>query len=345
VFKNSVSGLLGTFTSKEFAMATHQTDNSRRKILVIDDNRANRNLLGRTLEAEDYDVSLVPSGEIGLSVASRTQPDLILLDVIMPNGIDGFEACQRLKASDETAEIPVLFITAKDDTESVVKGFQLGGVDYITKPFSEAEVLARVETHLKINRLTRELKQKNSELQAEIDRRRQAEDSLETAGEQLSVISAQEASRLGIPGFVTQNPTVVEIFNNIHRLHDNDTISVLITGESGTGKEMVARALHHDGTRADAPFFTLNCSAIPTELAESTLFGHIRGAFTGATANKKGYFELANKGTLFLLPNPRRRPKPTRNAGSSPTLPNMKALTTLSAANSSTWISTTPPTC
>ena len=124
---------------------------SRSTVLIAGDIADHRNLLGQMLESKGYDVLLVPSGEIALQVASRGNPDLILLDIIMPGGIDGLETCRRLKQDTLTQNIPVIFITGKDDTESVVSGFEVGGVDYITKPFAEAEVLIRVQTHLKIS--------------------------------------------------------------------------------------------------------------------------------------------------------------------------------------------------
>jgi CheY-like chemotaxis protein len=136
---------------------------------------------------------------------------LILLDVLMPKGIDGFETCRRLKQDESTAAIPVIFVTAKGEMESVIQGFRVGGVDYITKPFEKEEVLIRIQTHLKISRLTNEVIQKNSELQQEIDRCEQAENALQKADEQLSVISTREAERWGIAGFVGQSHTISKI--------------------------------------------------------------------------------------------------------------------------------------
>ena len=124
-------------------MNESKTNPSRAEILVVDDIPANRNLLGQTLESEGYDVLLVPSGEIALKVARSVGPDLILLDIVMPDGIDGFETCRQLKKHASTKDIPVIFITAKDDMESMAEGFRVGGVDYITKPFEEEEVYSR----------------------------------------------------------------------------------------------------------------------------------------------------------------------------------------------------------
>ena len=222
-------------------------------------------------------------------------------------GIDGFETCRRLKADPETADAPVIFITIKDEVERIVNGFRVGGVDYIPKPFQKEELLIRVENHLKISRLTQELLQKNRELEDEISRREQAEEArkeaynaLKRMDDQLSMISEQEADHWGIAAFVGKSKTIRRILDDIRQLQNASKTSVLITGESGTGKELVARAIHFGGERAKGAFIPVNCTAIPEELAESALFGHVRGAFSGAHASHKGYFELADGGTLFL---------------------------------------------
>ena len=174
------------------------------KILIVDDTPENLKMLRDLLDPTKYHLLLAPSGEVALKIAARAKPDLILLDVMMP-GMDGFMTCQKLKAGETTAKIPVIFVTAKGETESIVRGFRLGGVDYITKPYEREELLTRVETHLQNARLTRALQQKNEELssrnqelQREIDRRRQAEsgraraeDALAKADDRLSMISDQ----------------------------------------------------------------------------------------------------------------------------------------------------------
>jgi DNA-binding NtrC family response regulator len=272
---------------------------SREKILIIDDTPANLDLLTAALEPRGYEILAAPGGEAGLKIAAKALPDLILLDVVMP-GRDGFAICRELKAEDATREIPVLFITAKQETASVVNGFRVGAVDYILKPFQADEVVGRVETHLKISRLTRELQRKNAELEEEVTRRRIAEEARERADARLSTLTARETQRWGLAGFIGQSRLIRKILQDIERLHQFANTSVLITGESGTGKELVARAIHHGSPRAGAPFIPVNCVAIPSELAESMLFGHLKGSFTGATADRKGWFELADGGTLFL---------------------------------------------
>jgi len=280
-------------------MSKARIDTMNAEILIVDDIPENLNLLCQTLESKDYEIIAAPSGEIALQIAAQAQPDLILLDIMMP-GMDGFETCRRLKTDERLSDIPVIFITAKDETESLVQGFRVGGVDYITKPFQEEEVLVRVQTHLNNHWLTQELIQKNRELEQEIDARKQAETARQKADEKLSLISQREAEHWGIEGFVGKSQTIGKILGDIRRLQTTGTTSVLITGESGTGKELIARAIHFGGPRKNGPFIPVNCSAIPADLAESSFFGHVRGAFTSAMTDRKGYFELADGGTLFL---------------------------------------------
>jgi DNA-binding NtrC family response regulator len=269
------------------------------KILLVDDVPGNLDLLTDALEASGYKIMAVPSGEIALKIVSSMPPDLILLDVLMP-GMDGLETCRRLKANAVTRAIPVIFLTAKDEVASVVEGFRVGGADYVSKPFRVEEMLSRVETHLRNHRLTQELRRKNEELEAEVNRRQRAEAARQQADSQLSMISEQEARRWGISAFIGRSEAVVRIIRDIRRLHSHEGTHLLITGESGTGKELIARAIHYGGTHAKGPFVPVNCSAVPAELAESCFFGHLRGAFTGATTDCAGYFEQAHLGTLFL---------------------------------------------
>ena len=275
-------------------------------VLIVDDIAANRNVLGETLEKEGYEVLLAPDGETALKVVRKSKPDLILMDVMMP-GIDGFETCRRLKKDLPTASVPVIFISAQNETRSMIDGFKAGGVDYVTKPFQAEEVLIRVSTHLTNYRLTREIIEKNRqleafnvELKAEIERREQAESSLELADAQLTLISQQEVERWGLEAFVGESAAMSELVREIRKLQPVDHTSVLIRGESGTGKELVARALHFSGRRNSQAFIVVNCAAVPADLAESLFFGHVKGAFSGAHESRKGYFEMANHGTLFL---------------------------------------------
>jgi DNA-binding NtrC family response regulator len=276
------------------------------KVLVVDDIAANRNLLREMLEGQGYEVLLAPDGETALKAAHRALPDTILLDVLMP-GLDGFQTCRKLKQIEALQTVPVIFITAKEEVSARVEGFRAGGVDYITKPFQAEEVLMRIKTHLDNARLTRaltennrQLEQTNERLRQEIARREQAEASLQTVDAQLTLLSEMETERWGISGFIGRSRTMAAILDSVRKCQGISSINVLITGESGTGKELVARAVHFGSARARGPFVPVNCTAIPAELAESCLFGHVKGAFTGAVADRKGYFELAQGGTLFL---------------------------------------------
>jgi DNA-binding NtrC family response regulator len=279
---------------------------AREKILLVDDVPANLTMLTAALEPQGYDIFAAPNGTVALSIATKVKPDLILLDILMPE-LDGLETCRRLKQTETTRDIPVIFITARGETEVVVDGFRAGGVDYVVKPFQTGEVFNRIATHLRLSRLTRELLEKNralesrtAELMAAIARRRQVETALRQADDKLTAFSDLEASRGNITGLIGGSGKLRKIVGEIQRLHLFANTSVLITGESGTGKELVARAIHFGSTRAKAPFVPMNCVAIPSELAESILFGHLKGSFTGAMADRKGCFELADGGTLFL---------------------------------------------
>ena len=276
-----------------------QTNEIQATILIVDDAHENLDLLRHTLEPEGYEILVASSGEMAIQITRRALPDLILLDVLM-SGIDGFETCRQLKQDESTQDIPVIFITVKDDTKSIVEGFRVGGVDYIVKPFQQEEVLARVKTHLKISSLTRELVQRNRDLEQEIAQRKAISNERNHLAERLSVISRNEAERWGIASIVGKSKTIRQIISKINQAQATEAMSVSIIGESGTGKELVARAIHFEGARAEGPFIPVNCSAIPRELAESMLFGHVQGAFTGATTDQKGYFALADGGTLFL---------------------------------------------
>jgi len=263
------------------------------KLLIVDDQPANLDVLYKSLRTAGYQVLAATDGASALQAALQEQPDLILLDIMMPPGIDGLEVCRRLKADPNTQNIPVIFLTAAEETPGVIRGFEAGGVDYVTKPFQFAEVLMRIRTHLEHTFLTRALAEKNRELEAEIAHRT-------VLGNRLTLMSEQEKERWGLEGFVGESRTIQEILEKISLIQNADKLSVLITGESGTGKEMIARAIHAGSSRSQEPFVVINCATIPAQLAESMLFGHLKGAFTGAERDQMGYFEMADGGTLFL---------------------------------------------
>jgi DNA-binding NtrC family response regulator len=280
---------------------------------VVDDVSENVDVLARLLESAGYRVYAASDGESAIRLSRRVSPDIIVLDVMMP-GIDGIETCRRLREQESMAETPILFITARDGAEVISRAFAAGAVDFISKPFLDVEVLRRLETHLRAARLKSELVARNKELerraaeleemnrslQAEVRRRTEAEAALDVADQKLTFVMDREAERWGVDGIIGQSKGLASILENVTRLRSFGSVNVLITGESGTGKELVARALHYGGPRASGPFIAINCVNIPAELAESMLFGHVKGSFTGATSERKGYFELAHGGTLFL---------------------------------------------
>ena len=262
------------------------------RILAVDDVPANLDVLIATLEREGFSVLIATNGQSALEVAAREAPALILLDISLPD-LDGIEVCKRLKADESTCDIPVIFLTADTSEERLIAGFQAGAVDYVTKPYLHHEVMTRLHTHLERATLIRELAEKNQELEAEIARGRSLDN-------RLAMLAKRETDRWGVDGFVGQSATMGEILREIGLLQNASKTSVLIMGESGTGKELIARAIHAGSDRADKPFIAVNCSTIPNELAESLLFGHLAGAFTGAQREQTGYFEMADGGTLFL---------------------------------------------
>jgi DNA-binding NtrC family response regulator len=269
------------------------------KILLVDDQPDNLNVLAGVLGGEGYDLRTCLDGASALENAQRFTPDLILLDVTMP-GMDGFEVCRRLKADPGTRDIPVIFITGRVDTSDIVNGFQIGGVDYILKPFKEEELKARVATQVRLRRLVIELTEQKEALEREIAQRKAVVRERDHLTHRLSLISEAEAKRWGIDSFIGKSKTIQKILTDIERLQQSSNTSVLITGASGTGKELIARAIHFGSNRAKSPFVPVNCSAVPHELADSLFFGYSKGAFTGADSDRIGYFEIADGGTLFL---------------------------------------------
>lgn len=287
-------------------MRNEEMDLRGSKILLVDDTPANLDVLCDLLEAQGYDLALAPDGPTALKIATRLRPDLILLDVVMPE-MDGFEVCRRLKDDETLAGIPVIFISARDQFEDVMAGFRAGGVDYITKPFKDEEVLARVEIHLRLDWLSRELSEKNEQLEQQnrelVETNRTLKEEMDQRRKlkgRLSAITRQEAERWGLKGFIGRSTAIQQIFADIRLLQETPATSVLIAGESGTGKELIARAIHFGSGRSEGPFIPVNCASMPGGLAESMLFGHVKGAFTGATEDRMGYFEMAHEGTLFL---------------------------------------------
>jgi len=303
-------------------------------ILVVDDTPENLHLLMGILAEQGYRVRPVPSGTRALATIHSEPPDLILLDIRMPD-MSGYEVCERLKADERTRDIPVIFLSALNEVVDKVKGFEVGGVDYITKPFQVEEVLVRVETHLALRNLQQNLQQeiverkqaqeeltkykdhleelveeRTTELQREIAEHKRTEQKLQTSlteiqrlKEQLQAenIYLREEIRLehNFDEIIGQDEGLKHVLFKVEQVASTDT-TVLILGETGTGKELIARAIHHSSPRKDRPLVKVNCAALPAHLIESELFGHEKGAFTGATTKQIGRFELADGASIFL---------------------------------------------
>ncbi len=231
-------------------------------VWVIDDDRSIRWVLEKALTQAGMSVKTFESANDIADILDRQQPDVIVTDIRMP-GISGLDLLQVINS--KAPEIPVIIITAHTDLESAVASYRGGAFEYLPKPFDVDEAVRLV--------------------QRAIEHRRR----------QKVVAPSHEHT----PEIIGEAPAMQEVFRAIGRLSSSN-LSVLINGESGTGKELVARALHNHSPRAGNAFVAINIAAIPSELLESELFGHEKGAFTGATAQRKGRFEQANGGTLFL---------------------------------------------
>jgi two-component system, NtrC family, response regulator PilR len=238
------------------------------RILVVDDEKSMRDLLSITLEKEGYDVLTAPGGELAIETLHRETVDAVITDLRMPK-VDGLQVLRAAKeVSPDTA---VIMITAVASTETAVEAMKLGAYDYITKPFKLDEVNLIVRNALERKRLRDE----NLYLRKQLETQHRFENIIGKSGR------------------------IAEVFDTIRKISDSPS-TAMVTGESGTGKELVARAIHFNSFRRDKPFVSVNCGAIPEGLMESELFGHVRGAFTGAIANKVGLFSAAEGGTLFL---------------------------------------------
>src|SRR5215475_3033340 len=240
---------------------------SRPLVLVVDDDSGLRESLRVILE-DEFEVLDVPDGVQALEVVRSYQVDLVLLDIRMP-GMDGISVLESVKALDEQTE--VILVTAVKEVRSAVAAMKLGAFDYLTKPFEEEEVLSASGRALEKRALEREVVFLRSEL----------------------------ARRQGFDEIVGRHPEMQKLALLIAQVA-RTTSTVLITGESGTGKELIARAIHRQGPRKDKPFVPVNLPTLTETLIESELFGHEKGAFTGAWQRKLGRFELAQGGTLFL---------------------------------------------
>jgi two-component system response regulator PilR (NtrC family) len=236
-------------------------------ILVVDDERSMREILEIFLKSEGYGVSVADNGKSALEVMKNDFFDLIITDMKMPK-VGGLELLRNVK--EISPETIVVIITAFGTTESAVEAMKLGAYDYITKPFQMDDIRLVVKNALEKQKLQKDVS-----------------------------ILKEQLKTPSLENIIGQGPAMKELFSITAKTAESNA-NVLITGESGTGKELVAKAIHSLSPRKDQHFVAINCAAIPEGLLESELFGYMKGAFTGAAANKQGLFELANEGTLFL---------------------------------------------
>jgi len=238
------------------------------RVLVVDDEQSMRELLGIMLKQVGYDVTLADGGEAAVDALKNDAFDLVITDLRMRK-VDGLAVLRAAK--EHSPRTVVLVVTAFASTETAVEAMKLGAYDYVTKPFKLDELRLTIANALERKRLQDE----NRELKRQLRREH------------------------GFEGFIGKSPRILEVFETIRKTADSGS-TVMITGESGTGKELVARAVHLESARRSGPFVSVNCGAIPETLIESELFGHVKGAFTGAVANTEGLFAAADGGTLFL---------------------------------------------
>ncbi len=238
------------------------------KLLIIDDERGIRNTLREILADEGYEVEVAENGKQGLEMAQAKAYDLIFSDIKMPE-MDGMEVLAALKNADEPTDCPVVMITGHGDVETAVQALKAGAYDFLVKPLDLNRILITTKNALESKNLRQETKQLRKK------------------------VAAKGATMVGESAAIER---VREIINKVAPTEAR----VLITGPNGTGKEVVAHLIHENSARANGPMVEVNCAAIPSELIESELFGHMKGSFTGAVKDRAGKFEQADGGTLFL---------------------------------------------
>lgn len=239
------------------------------KILIIDDDESIRKTITNYLKRQGYEVLSAPDGQAGVEIAEKEELDLVISDIRMP-GLNGLEVLEKVKAMD--SHVQVILITAHDDMQSTVLAMQKGAYDYIEKPLEIERLKVAVKRALENKQLS----------------------------EQLSSFITIESSNYNLENtIIGRTAGMKEVYKKIGQV-SSSRVTVLISGESGTGKELVARSIHYSGITKSYPFVAVNCTALTETLLESELFGHVQGAFTGAVRDKKGKFELAGEGTIFL---------------------------------------------
>jgi len=240
------------------------------KILVIEDDESVRDVLRPFLQETGFEVTTAESGVTGIDMLRTEKFDLILTDLKLPGGIDGMGVLREVTAN--KINVPVIVLTGYATVETAVEAMKNGAFDYITKPFNFDELMIILKKALSVSKLQKEN----------------------------VMLKMQLKKKYNFRGLIGDSPTMQVVYELIEKIADTDS-TVLITGESGTGKELIAKTIHYNnGMRAVGPFVPLNCAAIPKDLLESELFGHEKGAFTGAINTRIGRFELAQGGTLFL---------------------------------------------
>jgi DNA-binding NtrC family response regulator len=240
----------------------------RNKLLVVDDEHLIRWSLEQNLKKQGYEVVTAGSGEDALRLVREEQPDLVLLDIQLP-GISGVDVLEKIKEHDD--DIIVIMVTANSGLENAVNAMRLGAYDYISKPFNLDELSIVIKKALEA-----------SDLKQEVVRLR------------------TETKKDSAPNIIGESRQIKYLMEVLDKVARSEASTVLVQGESGTGKELVAKWIHYSSNRAEKPFIAINCAAVPATLLESELFGHEKGAFTDAKATKKGLFELADGGTVFL---------------------------------------------
>ena len=240
-----------------------------KRVLVIEDDETVQDVLSTFLKQKRFEVTIARSGEKGLDMLRAGTYDLILTDLVMP-GITGMDVLKEV--IDAKTNIPVIVMTAFGSVQTAVEAMRIGAFDYLTKPFNLDELMIVLEKALSVSMLKKE----NVMLKMQLKR------------------------KYDFKGLIGDSPQMQAVYEFIEKIADTDS-TVLITGESGTGKELIAKTIHYNNSaRAGGPFVPLNCAAVPRDLLESELFGHEKGAFTGAVNMRVGRFELAQGGTLFL---------------------------------------------
>jgi two-component system nitrogen regulation response regulator GlnG len=238
------------------------------RILIVDDEEEIRGLLSRLVVQEGFEPLTVPDGETALDLIKRESPDVLLLDIRMP-GLDGMEVLRRAKVLDR--DLPVIMVTAHGFVKGAVEALRAGAHDYLVKPFEHADVIRSLHRAMSDRRLRRTVR----------------------------ILSDRVREVASLQDLMGPSDQIARISADVAHVAPSN-FAVLIKGETGAGKELVARAIHQASPRASAPFVAVDCGAIPETLFESELFGHEKGAFTGAERQKPGKFELASGGTLFL---------------------------------------------